>query len=673
LQKSISRITLKSAARVATISHSESAEMPTRVLLSELSAQRVRLRAGDAVAIVSEICRQYDQGAVRGIPSAHIIRLTQHGTVVAEGPVNTDRPPVAAAAALLDELLESFDAPVEYRASGALRLIVARALGTLDLPPYASLEEFCVAIQRFAAPNLEQVVRGLFAAAAAHIERDHADTASHSAPVPIELPTREALTISDVRRARRATGLSLDEISSRSHIPAQLLRELEWGYLRNWPEGLYGRAQMVRYARAAGLDESVVVNVAWPLLEEAIALRGPGKSAPVPAERPIEALVPYAPHAVPVPAILDAEVETIELPRRRSRGFWLAALATPAVLAIALAPTLWDYARHPPVPTEIVSGETEVTRPTPAAPERPDAPTPAVASATGVHAGVESTRTPTGTNGRNVDVAAPQPPQDMARPIAQPVSYSPTFSNTGTAVFFHEQDRAGSALVRADTSTRGEILKITRIVDDNAQNFHVRPSPDGASIAFDSDREGTRAVFVADADGRNVHRVSGDGFAAVPSWSPDGSRLAFVKGEEKDPRVWNLWTTELESGKLERLTSYEYGQPWGGSWFPDGSRIAYSHETELVILNLDSGAQRVFTTPIRGRLVRTPAVSPDGRRIIFQVYRDGAWLLDLRNGSMRRVLEDPTAEEYTWAPDGHRVAFHSNKAGGWGVWVMGAQ
>ena len=640
--------------------------MPTRVSLSELAASGVRLRAADAVAIVSEICRQRDQGVLRGIPSAHIVRLTEQGTVVVEGPVNTDRPPVAGAAALLDELLEQFDAPVEYRAPGALRLVVARALGTLDLPPYASLEEFCGAINRFAAPNLEQVVRNLFATAAAQIEREHAASAPHAAPVPIDLPAREALTISDVRRARRATGLSLEEVSTRARIPAHLLRELEWGYLRNWPEGLYGRSQMVRYARAAGLDESVVVNVAWPLLEEAVAVRGPEKSASVPAERPIEALVPYGPHAVERRDVdvIDAEVETIEPLRRRARGIWIAAVAA-AMLALAFVPAVWEHVQRPAVPAETVSAR-EVRN------QVPTAGSPAPEGRAVESSAAETARTPTGTNLRAVDMPAPQDrSQELPRAITQPVSYSPTFSNTGTAIFFHEQDRTGSALVRADTGARGEVLKITRIVDDTAQNFHVRPSPDGASIAFDSDREGTRAVFVADADGHNVHRVSGDGFAAVPSWSPDGSRLAFVKGEATNPRVWNLWATDLESGKLQRLTSYDYGQPWGGSWFPDGSRIAYSHETDLVVMNLETGARRVFTTPIRGRLVRTPAVSPDGRRIIFQVYRDGAWLLDLRNGSMRRVLDDPTAEEYTWAPDGHRVAFHSHKTGGWGVWVSG--
>jgi helix-turn-helix protein/WD40 repeat protein len=654
--------------------------MPTRVSLAELAASGVRLRAADAVAIVSEICRQRDGGALRGIPSAHIVRLSEQGTVVVEGPVNTDRPAVAAAAALLDELLENFDAPAEYRAPGALRLAVARALGTLDLPPYGSLDEFCEAIRRFSAPSLEEVVRNLFAAFVAApppLAREHAEPPAHSAPVPIELPARETLTISDVRRARRATGLSLDEISSRAHIPTPLLRELEWGYLRNWPEGLYGRSQMVRYARAAGLDESVVIGVAWPLLEEALAMRA-GKAETVPAERPIEALMPYTPHPVQ-PVIVDAQVGAVETPRRGAQGIWVAAIAAAAMLAIAFVPQVREHAQLI-VPAEFFSTSVESPKPAPAT-------QPLVQDATTATRGTRGSATPQDstsgtaipqtagtmtTNGHAIDGAAPEPLQnEESRPSTQAVSYSPTFSNIGTAMFFRERDSSGGSLVRADTGTRGEVLKITRIVDDHAQNFHVRPSPDGAYIAFDSDREGTRAVFVADAEGHNVHRVSGDGFAAVPSWSPDSSQLVFVKGEENDPQVWNLWTTDLPTGKLQRLTSYTDGQPWGGSWFPDGTRIAYSHETELVVMNLDTGARRVFTTPVSGQPIRTPAVSPDGRRIIFQVSHDGAWLVDLRNGSMRRVLDDPTAEEYTWAPDGHRVAFHSPKAGGWGVWVMG--
>jgi Tol biopolymer transport system component len=73
---------------------------------------------------------------------------------------------------------------------------------------------------------------------------------------------------------------------------------------------------------------------------------------------------------------------------------------------------------------------------------------------------------------------------------------------------------------------------------------------------------------------------------------------------------------------------------------------------------------------VTGQLVRTPVVSPDGAKIIFQVFRDGAWLLDLADGSMRRVLADPTAEEFAWAPDGRRVAYHSHGDGHWGLYVL---
>jgi Tol biopolymer transport system component len=240
-------------------------------------------------------------------------------------------------------------------------------------------------------------------------------------------------------------------------------------------------------------------------------------------------------------------------------------------------------------------------------------------------------------------------------------------------MFYHAESGDHSALMRADTDSRGSILRITSIVDDRAHNFHVRPSPDGTRIAFDSDRDGERAVYVADADGRDVQRISGEGFAAVPSWSPDGRTIAFVRAEPDRPRVWNLWTADLSTGATRRLTAYRVGQPWGGSWFPDGRRIAYSHEQRLVILDLSGGKERVYRSPVKDRLVRTPAVSPDGRRVMFQVHHDGAWILELRDGSMRKVLSDPSAEEYTWSPDGRRVAYHSRSAGKWGVWVMAAR
>ena len=120
-----------------------------------------------------------------------------------------------------------------------------------------------------------------------------------------------------------------------------------------------------------------------------------------------------------------------------------------------------------------------------------------------------------------------------------------------------------------------------------------------------------------------------------------------------------------------RLTHYSYGQLWAASWFSDGRQICYAHEDKIVVLDLATGRSREFESPVKGRLVRTPAVSPDGTKVIFQVFRRGGWLLDLETGSMQNVLTDPSAEEFAWSPTGRRIAFHSRRDGVWGIYVYG--
>jgi len=255
-------------------------------------------------------------------------------------------------------------------------------------------------------------------------------------------------------------------------------------------------------------------------------------------------------------------------------------------------------------------------------------------------------------------------------PVASPAAYSPSFSPDGESVYFHSEGRDGSRLMRADTDDSGDVREVATIVDDGAQNFHVRLSPDGSRVAFDSDRDGVRGVYVAGRDGTHVRRVSGPGYAAVPVWSPDGSELLSIAAEPWSPRTWNLWRLTLESGAKQQLTFHRYGQTWPGSWFADGQRICYTHEDRMYVLDLRTGTAQSIASPVAGRLVRTAAVSPNGSYVVFQVHRDGMWLLDLRDRSMRRVLQDPTAEEFTWSPDGRRIAFHSRRQGHWGVWVM---
>ena len=122
-------------------------------------------------------------------------------------------------------------------------------------------------------------------------------------------------------------------------------------------------------------------------------------------------------------------------------------------------------------------------------------------------------------------------------------------------MYLHAEEGSESALKRAEPDDNGE-LHVATIVDDGFRNYHVRLSPDGKQVAFDSDRDGERGVYVADADGRGVRKVSGDGYAAVPTWAPDGRRLAFLRAEPLRPRVWNLWLLDRDTGQQTRVTSF---------------------------------------------------------------------------------------------------------------------
>ena len=252
-------------------------------------------------------------------------------------------------------------------------------------------------------------------------------------------------------------------------------------------------------------------------------------------------------------------------------------------------------------------------------------------------------------------------------------AFSPAFTSDGTAVFFHtgrERDARSAIDVATAGSQTGGDPGLMTIGDDGARNYHAQPSPDGRFVAFDSDRAGQRGIYLANRDGSKVRRISGAGYAAVPTWSRNSEWLAYIRAEADKPAVWNLWVQPAADGTARRITNYRYGQTWAASWFPDDRRIAYSHEDTLTVMDLQTGEATRYRTPVKGQLVRTPAVSPDGTTIIFQVFRHGAWLLNLADGSMQRVLTDPTAEEFAWSPDGRRVAFHSRRDGQWGIYVL---
>src|SRR4029079_19118353 len=101
-------------------------------------------------------------------------------------------------------------------------------------------------------------------------------------------------------------------------------------------------------------------------------------------------------------------------------------------------------------------------------------------------------------------------------------AFSPAFASDGRSIFFHtgrERDPRSAIEVAAAGNEAGVRVCVMTVVDDGAHNYHAQPSPDGRFVAFDSDRDGKRGVYVANRDGSQIRRISGAGYAAVPTWS----------------------------------------------------------------------------------------------------------------------------------------------------------
>jgi TolB protein len=165
-------------------------------------------------------------------------------------------------------------------------------------------------------------------------------------------------------------------------------------------------------------------------------------------------------------------------------------------------------------------------------------------------------------------------------------------------------------------------------------------SPDGSAIAYVGvDDKGRAGVDVRRLDPASTVRVtSGHGAFgswdfALPQWSPDGTELTYFSG----PGVWDIWVAKADgSGDSVIIRSSEAGgmdtrEQWP-AWLPDGRHIAYhstTHSPSGWVVAGHDGSDRL---PIRGSLMIASyptTVSPDGTRLVGFDQAKGVQLLDL--------------------------------------------
>jgi Tol biopolymer transport system component len=153
-------------------------------------------------------------------------------------------------------------------------------------------------------------------------------------------------------------------------------------------------------------------------------------------------------------------------------------------------------------------------------------------------------------------------------------------------------------------------------------------SPDGTRIAFPAHDRGGQRLYVMNANGTGQRALTGDDLHWVDSaaWSPDGSVIAFTASPlsgEDDPSVWDVYTIRPDGTGLTNVTSTPEIDEGAPTWSPDGERIAYSiasgRGSSIVALRVADGS--ITTITDGDHLDTSPAWSPDGTLIAFERAR----------------------------------------------------
>jgi Tol biopolymer transport system component/predicted Ser/Thr protein kinase len=220
-------------------------------------------------------------------------------------------------------------------------------------------------------------------------------------------------------------------------------------------------------------------------------------------------------------------------------------------------------------------------------------------------------------------------------------SYAPVQLTTATMdLRFPLPSLDGKKLFVVGTQTRGELVRyepnsgqwVPYLSGISAQC--VSFSRDGKRVAYVSYPEGS--LWVSDSDGSERVQLTFPPLQAfLPYWSPDGKQIAFM-GLAPD-RHWHIFLTSAEVGSLQQLASGErdQGDP---SWSPDGTSLAYADNLGPIhVLNL--GTRQVSKVPGSDD-IWGPRWSPNGR-----------YMAALKGSSEKLVLFDFTTQRWEEAEE----------------------
>ena len=198
-----------------------------------------------------------------------------------------------------------------------------------------------------------------------------------------------------------------------------------------------------------------------------------------------------------------------------------------------------------------------------------------------------------------------------------------------------------------ESSAQGQ-RSATRFIASTRWDHAPHFSPDGSKIVFQSDRSGSREIWVSDADGLNAVQVTSfeDRWPGSPLWSPDGRWIVF----DLTPReggTTHVHVVSAEGGAPRQLTSGPHREV-RASWSRDGRWIYFGSSS--------GGDWQVWKVPFEGGEPlqvtrgggREAMESPDGAFLYYakQFPTRGIWRVPVNGGKEERVFDQGGQSEW---------------------------
>jgi len=167
-------------------------------------------------------------------------------------------------------------------------------------------------------------------------------------------------------------------------------------------------------------------------------------------------------------------------------------------------------------------------------------------------------------------------------------------------------------------------------------------SPDGKRLVFTGYDGGLSDLFIVNADGSDLHRLTNDKYADLePSWSPDGKTIAFVT--DRSPATefealkfgkLRIAVLHLDNGSIDILRNMDQGKNINPAWAPDGRSLAFVSDrngiSNIFLYELSDGKIYQLTdvfTGVSGITALSPCLSwaHEADRLAFAYYEDGEY------------------------------------------------